>query len=533
MTFAMAGRSAIAASLVFLFAFTALAGSKDPNATADHSKFEALKQPFASGPEVTKACLTCHTEAAHQVMDTIHWTWDYKHTDPVSGEEQHLGKKNVLNSFCGNIASNEPRCTSCHAGYGWDSPNFDFAKQENVDCLVCHDTTGTYSKYPTKAGHPLYEPLTTPEGKTVNPPDLNKIAQNVGDSGRENCGACHFSGGGADGVKHGDLDSSLIKGDKHLDVHMGMDGENMGCADCHRASAHKWPGSRYDSLAADAKGTGKPGEQRAVASCQSCHGDTPHPVSIDGLKLNDHTDRIACQTCHIPEFARGGVATKTLWDWSTAGKTKDGKAFTELDEHGHPKYMSIKGSFEHGENVTPEYAFTNGKAIYSQVGQKIDPSKPVSINAFAGSHDDPESRIWPFKLMRGKQAYDPVQNILVFNHVYGPGDDSAFWTGLDWNKSIAAGMKAAGMDWSGKYDFVETEMWWPIAHMVAPAEDALACDDCHAKDGRLAKLAGFYMPGRDSTGWLDFLGLLALAVAAVGVVGHGLLRIVFVKRTSP
>jgi len=31
--------------------------------TADHSKFTILQQDFKTGPEVTKACLTCHTEA--------------------------------------------------------------------------------------------------------------------------------------------------------------------------------------------------------------------------------------------------------------------------------------------------------------------------------------------------------------------------------------------------------------------------------------------------------------------------------------
>nr|WP_244147442.1 hypothetical protein [Desulfovermiculus halophilus] len=43
--------------------------------TAEHSTFEVLQQDFASGPEVTKACLSCHNEAGEQVQNTIHWTW--------------------------------------------------------------------------------------------------------------------------------------------------------------------------------------------------------------------------------------------------------------------------------------------------------------------------------------------------------------------------------------------------------------------------------------------------------------------------
>lgn len=42
--------------------------------TANHGSFEVLKKDFKSGPEVTAACLTCHTEAARQMMKTTHWT---------------------------------------------------------------------------------------------------------------------------------------------------------------------------------------------------------------------------------------------------------------------------------------------------------------------------------------------------------------------------------------------------------------------------------------------------------------------------
>ena len=42
------------------------------------------------------------------------------------------------------------------------------------------------------------------EGK--QPIKWTKVAQNVGLPARENCGGCHFYGGGGDGVKHGDLD---------------------------------------------------------------------------------------------------------------------------------------------------------------------------------------------------------------------------------------------------------------------------------------------------------------------------------------
>jgi hypothetical protein len=43
--------------------------------TADHSQHEKLKQEFERPEQVTEACLSCHNEAGHQMMQTIHWTW--------------------------------------------------------------------------------------------------------------------------------------------------------------------------------------------------------------------------------------------------------------------------------------------------------------------------------------------------------------------------------------------------------------------------------------------------------------------------
>ena len=514
--------------------------AQDPSiSTADHSKFEELKGPFESGPQLTKACLGCHTEAAKQIMGSIHWTWSFEHPQT----EQVLGKRRVINSFCGNVATNEARCTSCHAGYGWDdTKTFDFSVEANVDCLICHDQTGEYVKWPDHSGHPLYEPKTSKKrfplypaslvtdlgnGKfRHDPPDLVKIAQEVGSPGRDACGKCHFFGGGGDNVKHGDISSVLSAPSRDVDVHMSPDGADMACTGCHTAQGHEWPGSRYLGTVAD-KREPVPGAKRPdVATCDSCHTDTPHDsLSLDGIKLNNHTDRIACQTCHIPAFARGGKATKTWWDWSTAGQLKDGKPYAERGEDKLPSYNTLKGSFEWGADVVPDYEFWNGVVEYTLLGETIDPEGIVDINRIYGSADDPDSRIYPFKIMRGKQAYDRVHNHLLMNDLYGPGSDTAFWVTLDWSRSLAAGMADTGVPFSGEFDFVETQMWWPTTHMVAPAEDALKCGECHAGDGRLAAIGGLYIPGRDLFATTDRIGLWLLALTVAGVIGHGVLRV--------
>ncbi len=498
---------------------------KVSTSTADHSKFKELQKDFKEGPEVTKACLSCHTEAAKQVQHTKHWTWEF--INPQTN--QKLGKKHIINNFCTSISSNQAFCTACHVGYGWKDEKFDFSKQESVDCVVCHDTTGKYRKLPGLAGHPPYQDTEFPphSGKIVKAVDLKDVAQHVGKTSRQTCGACHFYGGGGDAVKHGDIDSTLTNPDKYLDVHMDKKGLNFTCGTCHATSAHQVPGSRYTPTAQDQHAAHVRGkvDTSNPASCQSCHGNKPHPAKM--VKLNEHTAKIACQTCHIPEFARG-QATKMSWDWSTAGKMKNGKPYTEKDAAGKNSYDSKKGNFTWEANVIPEYVWFNGKVDYTLREDKLDPSQVVKINTLEGNPKDGKSMIWPMKVFRGQQPYDKVSSTLLIPHTYGPEDDSSFWSNFDWDKSLAAGMKAVDGNFSGQYGFVKTEMSWPITHMVAPKGDALTCVQCHdAKTGgRLKDVKGIYMPGRgDNNKLLDMGGWALALLTLLGVIAHGAGRI--------
>jgi len=476
--------------------------------TADHAKFEQLNRTFETGPEVTKACLSCHTEAAKQIHTTTHWTWDY--INPETG--QRLGKMNVVNNFCISAKPNIEQCSSCHVGYGWSKAPYDFTSEENVDCLVCHDTTGEYSR----------AQLRNP-GKRK--PKLKKFAQNVGKTSRQTCGTCHFSGGGGKAVKHGDIDPSLNHPDMFIDVHMDADGLNFTCSTCHASDAHAVAGSRYAPDAKDTHGIDVPGrDDRSRASCESCHGLTPHESEDDGDKLNDHTDRVACQTCHIPTYSRGGFASKTWWDWSEAGRmTADGAPLVEHDINGHETYNGKKGSFVWLKDVVPEYVWFNGRVRYTLVGDPVDPSGIVPVNTFEGSPDDPDSRIWPAKVMRGKQPYDTGSQALVAVKTTGK---EGYWKTLDWSSAIDTGMRAVNASYSGSFGFVETTMTWPITHMVAPVEDTVRCNECHSPNGRLAALTGFYMPGRDSFDWLTVIGWSIAGLTIIGVLVHAGVRIV-------
>ena len=502
---------------------------KKQRTTADHYRFEILKKKkFRKARDVTKACLSCHNEGANQVHKTKHWTWEY--TQPQTG--QKLGARNVINNFFMSTASNEASCSHCHIGSGWKGNKFNFKREENVDCLTCHDTTGKYAfkKFHTARGNcsVCHEEIPETPGKKKHKTDLNEVARNVGPTSRRTCGSCHFMGGGGVNVKHGDLDPSLTRPKRDLDVHMDAEGLNFTCTKCHSTDQHVVSGSRYEGEINDIGGITVPGKNAPRRSdCRSCHGERP----MHNEKLNDHTDKVACQTCHIPTIARGGYATKVRWDWSTAGKLgADGKPFLKKDDKGNVVYSTQKGDSQWAENMIPDYVWFNGTAKYTLLGDKIDPAKPVPINTFLGGIHDPQSRIWPVKKSRAKQPYDAGNNTLAAVNMFAlhrfAKDKDAYWRNLDWPRAVAKGMKAAGKDFSGKVGFVETEMLWPVTHMVAPAGKALGCVDCHSKNGRLKDINGIYIPGRDVMPLVKWLGWGMLLATFGGVLLHGLLRLI-------
>lgn len=413
-----------------------------PRVHLDHGAFFA--KPFASPQEVTQACLECHAQAAAEVMKTAHWQWLGPEEEiPGRAGPRRIGKRNLLNNFCIGIQGNWASCTKCHAGYGWKQADYDFARAENVDCLVCHDWSNSYIKGP--AGLPA---------KGV---DLLAAARSVGYPKRENCGACHHYGGGGLAVKHGDLDNSLDNPAPEVDVHMGKKG--FLCIDCHRTEKHQIPGRAFSVSAAHTNGI----------SCTDCHRQPPHQDE----RINSHLARVACATCHIPAFARQ-VPTKMEWDWSKAGDA------TRPDNPHH--YLKIKGEFVYGNNVTPEYYWFNLSVDRYLVGDRTNPAGVTDLNRPRGGKEDPNAQIWPFKIHKAKQPYDPVNGYLLPAVTAGAG---GFWHEFNWDKAVSMGAGLAGLNYSGKYGFAETRMYWPLSHGVTPKEQALACSDCHGPQSRL------------------------------------------------
>ena len=59
--------------------------------------------------------------------------------------------------------------------------------------------------------------------------------------------------------------------------------------------------------------------------------------------------------------------------------------------------------------------------------------------------------------------------------------EGGFWTTFEWNEASELGMAVSNLAYSGKFDFVETKMYWPVNHMVAQANKSLKCTASHTK----------------------------------------------------
>jgi octaheme c-type cytochrome (tetrathionate reductase family) len=428
--------------------------------------------------EGTESCLMCHEEVGEDALTMGHFQWQGKSDRIVGLEGQVHGKRDLLNNFCIAVPSNEARCSQCHTGYGYRDKNYNFEDPNNVDCLVCHDQTGTYEKGPTSAGEPL---------PTV---DLNAVARSIAlgpDPQRKNCINCHAKAGGGDNVKHGDLAMNLVSTTREYDVHMGVDGADFRCTACHGANHRPDTGEVNHGIAGQALHSVHEGEMKVCEDCHSGQQEIHAGTPAEDLISRGWHERLACQVCHIPAIARK-TSTKVEWYWADAGQDIE----PPIDPAtGRPTYDKKKGTFVWANNVRPVLRWSNGdwERKVMNASDTYD-AEPIQLAVPQGDYSDPDAMIYPFKLMVGNQPVDPVNKRIMVPYLFpGPAGPNPYWKSYDWNLSLQQGSAYTGQPYSGEYDFASTEMLLSVNHEVAPKEMALGagpapdnCMMCHTTD---------------------------------------------------
>ncbi|MEW8648578.1 MAG: hypothetical protein AB2564_00335 [Candidatus Thiodiazotropha sp.] len=472
--------------------------------------------------EGPSTCIACHEDEAvamhgsvhyQQSGDTINLTNDVtpfsKNGLPRAGErgDGAIG----INTYCGSH-ENSPRftCAGCHVGNGrFPNPELPMDETErkaelsNIDCLMCHQDS--YKRFPSGEFEPLeivaagadgkpdpnLDPLLRTGSKGVPVVDRNTLdflfepadasstlvslggtpmmqdrvsaAQTVHATTRKSCLNCHAKAGGGDGTKRGDLSSALIDPGPQIDIHMSSSGGNLSCADCHDAGGHRLQGRGLDLRLNDVA---------EHFTCESCH-DRPHGDYSNriGGSRDKHATRIACQTCHIPTYAKG-VATETNRDWE--------------DPHFSAAACNGRGGWLPREdkalNLTPTYQWFDGTSQVYVLGENLadypstvlkDGSEAITLGLPNGWVNTQNAKIYPMKEHSSNSAVHDASNSLIAHSTY-----EFFRTG-SFDSAVQSALEQTGRA-GDSYTVKRVHTFQTINHGVEDSSAALGCGSCHA-----------------------------------------------------
>lgn len=325
------------------------------------SHIERFREAGITTYEGPQTCLQCHETMSYRtpdgetievntmddVMNTVHYrlfsdkhqgfsTYGYDGT-PVNAERTiPVGK---IDRACGIPGSftwtgwaaliearpehGEPEmrsdgCGQCHIGGGYGPPSEEMMpivfreehQRQGIDCLICHSQT-----------YDMNERYVFDDGVGLrwNQDRSLAAAMTVGTPTQEGCLHCHQHNMGGDSYpfneqsRHPGYQAArlLHEGAKRgtpftpdVDVHAAA---GMVCLDCHTSVGHR---IARGNKGVDLVSNDLPGVD---VSCESCHSDDPHMMNEELMTiLNQHTDFIACETCHITQLWEDNLV---LVDW--------------------------------------------------------------------------------------------------------------------------------------------------------------------------------------------------------------------------
>ncbi len=447
----------------------------------DHTEY--FKEEGITKYEGSKTCMECHEDETYQVFHSYHYQEASKITDIAGYDSIIFGGKYAYNDYCGAIFWNgtvsinyigkavlkapppgyenltgtfiASGCSMCHGVSMGLPPSPEPTEEQlgNIDCLACHADPSVYlaGVVGVKKGYKIvYQDESGTWRYMINPNiSIWDIAKAIRDKPlNANCLACHAFSGGGPGYKRPNLSPDLLGTvSENFDVHMA---KGLQCIDCHQVENHAFPTKAADTWDR---------EEGKTPTCTECHGDKPHE-GVEGWFLNTfHVDKVACQVCHIPYIADGEYATDMYRNWTEAEFI--------------PKAAKYEPLLDLQKSVKPVYAWYNGTRqvyIYPQPVTPDENNEIIYVKPL-GSKDDPNSKIYPFKLHYAVVPYSDVNKTLVPIKV-----GIVFATG-NVTKAVLAGAQASHLQWNG--DWVVLVRYMQVDHGVKPADQALGCFDCH------------------------------------------------------
>ncbi|TVQ87663.1 MAG: nitrite reductase [Chromatiaceae bacterium] len=383
-------------------------------------------------------------------------------------------------------------CGQCHIGGNYhpatekmmpigDVP--DTAK-DGIDCLICHA-----AEYDMNQRFVITDAI----GRRWNQDRSLRAALSVGRPTNRNCLFCHQHNMGGDAYPHNDAARNL--GQRHprllhhgakrgnpfspaSDVHAAA---GVQCIDCHVPEGHRIPRgqSGVDLVANDLP-------DKAVA-CTTCHTALPHNQSDHRALLNGHSERIACETCHIKQLEDANVVLRDwvhptwnaetgIWEPTDVVRTgSPGQGIVYLWFNGNGTFLAnaLGDHPDGGDRYDPlmnQIARIDHPEVIAAVrarAEELQATWPdIDVAAYVQAATDPlsqlspeqlakrrrmlaenlrpimragTSRIYPFKLFNALM-YEDLGNQGPFGAMILPFDYAAYYEGGDPRAAVAAAL---------------------------------------------------------------------------------------------
>ena len=244
---------------------------------------------------------------------------------------------------------------------------------------------------------------------------------------------------------------------------MSIAGADLNCLDCHTAQNHRIAGKGSDLRETDLD------EEMA---CTTCHAEKASSTGHETADVNRHVSRVACQSCHIPTYAKNAAdtpateATETHRTW----KTSDASA---------PPYHP---SSTRANNLTPKYRFWNRYSYNYVLGEaaQFDPETgayPTSRPDGGVDDASPDNKLYPFKYKTAEQPMRTGTKELIAL------DTNVFFRSADAQNratlAVKAGLRNMCYSEEDAFSWVKTDTFQLLNHQVSPASQALTCAACH------------------------------------------------------
>jgi hypothetical protein len=413
-------------------------------------------------------CISCHNSQAAAMYQGVHYQWagsaaEMTNGPAIQGKMDAVDGSSALNAYCINIQGSWGPCGSCHVGTGAKpvaTATPDAAQLASIDCLMCHKNPAIATPYARvrNATTGLFEPSATV--------DMNNVVRTVIKPVRSACLGCHAKAGGGDAVKRGDL--ALASGnttDANYDVHMATTRGNLACQRCHTYTNHRVAGRGTDLRPEDST-------VEVTCSTSTCHPTKNSLTSGHSSSgVSHHIGRVACQTCHLPRYAKDAT--------DVAPTPTNPTELTEMHRDWTlPEWSTVNNRYEPTQtkagNLIPKYTFWDGTSWGNNAFNDavIDPATGnYKVSRPNGGINTANTKLYPFKF---KTAYQPFAN----GKLVTPKVATYFSTG-NFDLAVQDGLTYMGMP-GAAYTLVTTDEYQVLNHQIPPASgNVLACNSCH------------------------------------------------------